>query len=83
MVACPLEGLVSCSPLSPEARVLHEEGLPRLKTHLLLASEFQNQLQPLPKNLDHLVMHREERDTKPEAPRWNFNLRDRRSDCLQ
>jgi hypothetical protein len=83
MVACPLEGFIGYSPLSREARVLHEEGLPRLNPHRLLASESQNQLQLLPNYLDHLEMHREDVDTKPEVPRLIFRLRDRRSDCLQ
>lgn len=38
LLACPLEGPFSCSPLSGEAQVLHEEGLPRLNPHRLLAS---------------------------------------------
>ena len=76
MVACPLEGLVSCSPLSHEALVLHEEGLLHLNPHRFLASESQNQLQPLPNYLDHLVMHGEDGEAKPETTRWIIRLRD-------
>jgi hypothetical protein len=75
LLACPLEGLVNCSPLSPEARVLHEEGLPRSNPHRLLASESQNQLQPLPNDRDHHARHGEDGDTKPKAPRLIFRLR--------
>jgi len=81
--ACPLEGLFSCSPLSREAQVLHEEVLPHLNPHRLLASESQNRHQPLPNDLDHLARHGEDGDTKPRAPRLIFRLQARRSDCLQ
>jgi hypothetical protein len=69
LLACPLEELFSCSPLSREARVLHEEGLTRLNPHRLLASESQNRHQPLFNNRDHLARHGEDGDTKPKAPR--------------
>ncbi len=83
LLPCPLEGLVSCSPLSREAQVLHEEDLPRLNPHRLLASESQNRHQPLPNDRDHLARHGEDGDTKSRAPRLIFRLQARRSDCLQ
>ena len=48
--------LDSCSPLSREVQVCHEDVLPSFNPHRLLVSESQNQLQPLPNDLAHLLV---------------------------
>ena len=49
--------LDSCSPLSRELQVRHEDVHSSFNPHRLLVSESQNQLQPLPNDHAHLGMN--------------------------